>query len=85
MPEDGTRELQAIIEATQEHIRHLRSAGFEAAAKLYAIALLELQTEMHDITDEELEAFCKSLQSKGSGGMTNVIDLATRAKTKAWP
>ena len=83
MPEDEVRELQAIIAATQEHICYLRSAGLDAAAKLYAIALLELQTEIHDITAEELEAFCKSVQSKGSGKMANVIDLAARVKSRA--
>jgi len=82
MPEDGARELQAIVDATQQHIRYLRSAGFGAAAKFYAIALLELQTELHSISDTELDAFCKSLQSKDAGELANVIDLATRTKRK---
>jgi hypothetical protein len=83
MPKDAVRELQAIVDATHRHISDLQACGLEGTAKLYAIALLDLQTKLHRISDEELDAFCKALQCKDAAGPQNVIDFATRVTRKA--
>jgi hypothetical protein len=83
MPKDAVRELQAIVDATHRHISDLQSRGLEGTAKLYAIALLDLQTKLHRISDEELDAFCQALQREDALGRENVIDFASRMTGKA--
>jgi hypothetical protein len=75
--------LQAIVEATDRHIIELRSFGLHDSAKIFAVAKLDLQTRLHGISDEELEAFCQLLKAKGSPGQADVIDLAARKAKKA--
>jgi hypothetical protein len=82
MPKDR-EELQGIVEATQRHIQYLRSAGLGSTAKIYEIALLDLQTKLHGISDAELKAFCEVLQQKQPATAENVIDLAARIAGKA--
>jgi hypothetical protein len=81
MPKDNAPELQAIIEATRQHIHDLHALGHAGTATLYAIALLDLQSKLHQISDEELSGFCAALQDRI--GLSNVIHLASGTKRKA--
>jgi hypothetical protein len=83
MTETKAAVLQAIIEATNQHIRVLRSFGLEDTAQIFAIAKLDLQTKLHDISDEELDAFCQAVDLKRGLGAAEVIDFAARKYNKA--
>jgi len=83
MTKDKAARLQAIIDATDRHIAELRSFGLHDTAEIFAVAKLDLQTRLHGISDEELEAFCRFLRAKGNLGTADVIDLATRKANNA--
>jgi hypothetical protein len=81
MTETKAAVLQAIIEATNRHIKVLRSFGLDDTAKIFAIAKLDLQTKLHGISDEELEAFCQAVDLKRGLSAAEVIDFAARKKS----
>jgi len=83
MTQDRAARLQAIIDATDQHIAELRSFGLNDSAKIFAVAKLELQTKLHDISEEELYAFCQLLRGQEAPGSADVIDLAARKAGKA--
>ena len=83
MMQDKAARLQAIIDATDQHIAELLSFGLNDSAKIFAVAKLELQTKLHDISEEELYAFCQLLLRHQSAGSADVIDLAERKASKA--
>jgi hypothetical protein len=83
MMQDRAARLQAIIDATDQHIAELLSFGLNDSAKIFAVAKLELQTKLHDISDEELHAFCQLLRTHGNPESADVIDLAARKASKA--
>jgi hypothetical protein len=83
MMQDKAARLQAIIDATDQHIAELLSFGLNDSAKIFAVAKLELQTKLHDISEEELYAFCQLLRRHQSAGSADVIDLAERKASKA--
>jgi hypothetical protein len=71
-------QLQAIVAATNQHIRTLHALGLGSTAKIYAIAKLDLLMQMHGISEQEFKAFRDALES-GAGVATEaeLIDLAT--------
>ena len=83
MMQDKAARLQAIIDATDQHIAELLSFGLNDSAKIFAVAKLELQTKLHDISEEELYAFCQLLRRHENAGSADVIDLAERKASKA--
>jgi hypothetical protein len=83
MTKETAARLQAIIDATDQHITELRSFGLHDTAEILAVAKLDLQTKLHGISDEELEAFCQFLKASGGPGAADVIDLATRKARNA--
>ena len=83
MMQDRAARLQAIIDAMGQHIAELLSFGLNDSAKIFAVAKLELQTKLHDISDEELHAFCQLLRTRGNPESADVIDLAARKANKA--
>jgi hypothetical protein len=59
----------------------LRAFGLEDTARIFAIARLDLQTRLHGISDDELEAFCEALESAaGVAREAEVIELASRKR-----
>jgi hypothetical protein len=79
--------LRDIVGALDEHIKVLRSFGFDDTAKIFAIAKLDLITRLHGISDEELEAFCAAQGSASPRAATDadtdvVVDLAARKRGK---
>jgi hypothetical protein len=83
MMQDRAARLQAIIDATDQHIAELLSFGLTDSAKIFAVAKLELQTKLHDISEEELHAFCQLLRRHESPESADVIDFAARKAGKA--
>jgi hypothetical protein len=71
------RQLQAIIAATDQHIRALQALGLSSTARLFAIAKLDLMMRMHGISEAEFRAFCEALeQGAATARAAEVIDLA---------
>ncbi len=83
MTKDEAARLQAIVDATDQHIAELRSSGLQETAKIFAVAKLDLQTKLHGISDEELDVFCEMLKASRGLGRADVIDLASRKAKKA--
>jgi hypothetical protein len=83
MTADRAERLQAILAAIDNHIQALRNLGLDDTARILAIAKLDIQMKLHDISDEELKAFCEALDSASSQlREAQVIDLASRASRK---
>lgn len=77
--DDMARQLQAIITATDQHIRTLQALGLSGTAKLFAIAKLDLMMNMHGISEQEFRAFCEALeQGAATARKAEVIDLASK-------
>jgi hypothetical protein len=83
MTRDTAARLQAIIDATDQYITELRTFGLHETARIFAVAKLDLQTKLHGISDEELEAFCQMLEANRGLRAADVIDLAARKAKKA--
>jgi hypothetical protein len=80
---DMAEQLQAIIAATDQHIRTLHALGFSSTAKLFAMAKLDLLVRMHGISEHEFRAFCDALESgAGVANEAEVINLAASRSTK---
>jgi hypothetical protein len=71
------KQLQEIINATNQHIRTLQALGLGNTARMFAIARLDLLMQMHGISEEEFKAFCDVLESGvGVVSEAEVISLA---------
>lgn len=57
---DGRR---ALLEAIEQLIVQARHLGLANSVYLLSMAHLDLKTEIHEIDDEELEAFSKVIRS----------------------
>ena len=80
MTADRTERLQAILAAIDNHIQALRNLGLDDTAWILAIAKLDMQMKLHDISDEEFKAFCEALDSASCRlREAQVIGLASRA------
>jgi hypothetical protein len=80
MTADRAERLQAILAAIDDHIQALRNLGLDDTARILALARLDIQMKLHDISDAELKAFCEALDSAGCQSReAPVIDSASRA------
>jgi len=83
MTADRAERLQAILAAIDNHIQALRDLGLDDTARILAIAKLDIQMKLHDISDEEFKAFCEALESaSGQLREAQAIGLASRASRK---
>lgn len=84
MRKDVAEQLQAIVVTIGHHIEVLRRLGCNDAARILAIARLDLQTKIHGISEEELKAVCDALDPASvTATSAQVIDMASRATRKA--
>jgi hypothetical protein len=58
--------LDNLIESLNGHISFLRSSGWHDSARLLEMAKLEIQMQMHSISDQELRGFCAALGPEGA-------------------
>jgi hypothetical protein len=80
------KQLQAIITATNQHIRTLHALGFGSTARMFAIAKLDLLMQMHGISEGEFKAFRDALESgAGIASGAEVIDLAASRAGRVAP
>jgi UV DNA damage repair endonuclease len=83
MTADRAERLQAILAAIDNHIQALRDLGLDDTARILAIAKLDIQMKLHDISDEELKAFCEAVGSASHQlREAKVSDLRFRASRK---
>ena len=57
---DGRR---VLLDAIEQLIVQAKNLGLASTVYLLSMAHLDLKTEIHDIDDEELEAFAKIIRS----------------------
>src|SRR5207237_461968 len=62
MPMDRTERLSGIVEALNEYIDVVQAYDLEDTAVLLRMVKLDLQTHIHDISDEELRALCEAVE-----------------------
>jgi hypothetical protein len=57
---DGRR---ALLDEIEHLIAQARSLGLASSVYLLSMACLDLKTKIHEINDEELEAFSRAIRS----------------------
>jgi hypothetical protein len=62
MPADRTERLNAIVKALNDCIDVVRAYELEDTAALLRMAKLDLQMQIHDISEEELQALCEAVE-----------------------
>jgi len=62
MPMDKTERLNGIVAALNDFIDVVRAYDLEDTAALLRMAKLDLQMQIHDISDEELQALCEAVE-----------------------
>ena len=78
MPE-RRRRLHDLVTALDAHIGTVRAEGLGHTATLLAMAKLDLQMQIHGISDAELRALSDAVAAAPMPARdTGIIDLATR-------
>jgi hypothetical protein len=75
MPMDRTERLNGIVKALSDYIDVVRSYDLDGTAALLRMAKLDLQMQIHDISDEELQALCEAVEQ---GQVPPAPDVARR-------
>jgi hypothetical protein len=57
-----TNDVENIILSLDDHIAVTKARGLEVAARLLAMAKLELQIATHQISTSEFQEFCSALE-----------------------
>jgi hypothetical protein len=58
--------LDAMVRSLREHLDRAKQMGLTLTAQLLSMALIELRTELHDISPEDIEALCHQLDEQPS-------------------
>ena len=74
MPMDKTERLNGIVSALNDFIDVVRAYDLEDTATLLRMAKLDLQMQIHDISDEELQALCEAVEQ----GQASAVQPAAR-------
>jgi hypothetical protein len=62
----ANKRLDELMSQLDEAGRELRSAGYKLSSELIAMASLQIRVERHQITDQELSAFCELIEARMS-------------------
>lgn len=73
-------ELEAIVKSLDEHMVVTRSQSLSLTTQLLAMAKLNLQMTLHEITDQELGELCKAADAEYAS-ITSRSARAGRAET----
>ena len=76
MNANRARIIAAMIESLSSGIRVARAHALDQTAALLEMAKLDLQTELHGITDEEMHTFCRTVEA------ANGIPFTARAASR---
>jgi hypothetical protein len=58
--------LDAMVRSLREHLDRAKRMGLTLTAQLLNMALIELKTELHGISPEDIEALCKRMEEKNA-------------------
>ena len=70
-------ELEAIIKSLDEHIMVTRSQNLSLTTQLLAMAKLNLQMTLHEITDQELQELCGAADAEYASMTIRTVRPAT--------
>src|SRR5271163_994525 len=62
--------LDAMARSLREHLDRARQMGLTLTAQLLNMALIELKTELHDISPEDIEALCLRMEEQAAPRVT---------------
>jgi hypothetical protein len=65
MKTETSEQLGNLIESLTAHIAFLRATGWHDSARLLEMARLEIQMQVHSISDQELRGLCAALGPEG--------------------
>jgi hypothetical protein len=66
--------LSQLVETIDGHIAQLQTEGLSHTALLLELARLDLQTRLHDISEQELKELCLAIEQE---------ELPSRARTRS--
>jgi hypothetical protein len=58
--------LDAMARSLREHLDRARQMGLTLTAQLLNMALIELKTELHGISPEDIEALCLRMEEEAA-------------------
>jgi hypothetical protein len=87
---DSDAHLRSVIAALEENRDSLVEWANPEAARIVAVAILQLRMRLHRIGDAELEALCEAVQARQAERARKAADLASKNNRVAgryprWP
>ena len=87
---DSDAHLRSVIAALEENRASLVEWANPEAARIVALAILQLQMRLHRIGDDELEALCEAMQARQADRARKAAELASKNNRLAgryprWP
>jgi hypothetical protein len=58
--------LDAMVRSLREHFDRAKKMGLTLTAQLLNMAMIELKTEIHGISPDDIEALCRQLEERDS-------------------
>jgi hypothetical protein len=58
--------LDAMVRSLRDHLDRAKKMGLTLTAQLLNMALIELKTELHGISPEDIEALCARMEERAS-------------------
>ena len=58
--------LDIMVRSLREHLDRAKRMGLTLTAQLLNMALIELKTELHGISPEDIEALCRRIEERSS-------------------
>jgi CBS-domain-containing membrane protein len=58
--------LDSMIGSLREHLDRAKQMGLTLTAQLLNMALIELKTELHGISPDDIEALCRRMEEQAS-------------------
>jgi hypothetical protein len=84
MNANRARIIAAMIESLSSGIRVARAHALDQTAALLEMAKLDLQTELHGITDEEMHTFCRTVEAANEAATAAPPAAQRRADGDRW-
>jgi CBS-domain-containing membrane protein len=66
MKQVADHSLDSMIRSLREHLDRARQMGLTLTAQLLSMALIELKTELHGISPDDIEALCRRMEEQAS-------------------
>ena len=63
--------IDSMIRSLREHLDLAKQMGLTLTAQLLNMALIELKTELHGISPDDIEALCRQMEEQASDRATS--------------